>query len=258
MNDRNVLMENSLPQVSVHYSSKGTLRRELPSAESMWLSRRECLFLSEFRDASRREEWLLGRWLLKNMLASLAKASSCLHDLRRIEILPQKHNSLSTRPLLMFDGESTNFAVSLSHSDCGVLAGIADPLELNMGVDLVEERPVRDGFLKLWFTRNEQDFLRTRRDLAMRFWGAKEASYKAIQKGERFVPTAFEVGVSDNDWHCYCRESNRACRIDVTSVGLSVSAIIATAHCASSRFNFRENTGRRASCCFSGTRPLFV
>ncbi|TWU33638.1 4'-phosphopantetheinyl transferase superfamily protein [Novipirellula aureliae] len=234
MNASDILVETPRPPVSAHHAAKGVLRGEIPGDPTNWLSERERDALAGLRDGTRRDDWLLGRWMAKKVYIVVAsRLSNRLFPtprLTHIEVLPDFVNSLPSRPRLVVNGVESEFGISISHSDRRVLAAIADRSLVRIGVDLVDGRSVNDGFLKLWFTAQEQDFLSTQRYFAMRFWGAKESSYKALQLGERFVPSALEVRVIDDDvWQCHYANQNTSCQVELTPVGRDSWAVVATA-----------------------------
>ena len=232
----------SVADATVRYTTKGALRRELAAFESGgargsdWLSERERLALDSLRDTSRREDWRLGRWMLKQLVTerlhgrcpSALKWWERAEWMRRIELLPRMIDGLSTRPVLVVDGAVTAIPISLSHATAGVLAAVAHRPEIQLGVDLVTQVHPRVGFLRLWFTEYEQTWLARRPELAMLAWGAKEATYKAVQRGERFVPLACEVTLIDDDaFRCRYRNADIMTDVQFSKVGSDCWAVLA-------------------------------
>ena len=232
----------SVADVTVRYAAKGVLRRELAADEfgiaggSDWLSEREREAMDSLRDTSRREDWRLGRWMLKHLIAErLYGRSPCdvgqwerIEWMRRIEVLPRLIDGLSTRPVLIIDGTVTAIPTSLSHTTAGVLAAVAHCREFELGVDLVTQVHPRLGFLRLWFTEHERAWLARRPEFVMLAWGAKEATYKAVQRGERFVPQAFEVRLANDDaFHCHDQNAEIVTDVHFSKVGSDSWAVLA-------------------------------
>ncbi len=231
--------------VTTRYAAKGMLRRGMirlnsgGGCDQAWLGPRERSALAALHDASRRDDWLLGRWMMKQLVVEtlFANGFDALDDLtisqriarlQRIEVLPQTIGGLPSRPLLVLDGIVFAGQVSLSHSDGGVLVAITSRPGIGVGVDLVTSAKPSEGFLRLWFTDRERNSLSIRPDLAMLVWGAKEASYKALHRGERFAPTSFEVTALDDDpWQCLYRPNELAARIETRQVASGTWAVLA-------------------------------
>lgn len=221
--------------LNLRYAAKGDLRRgiamlaEAAGGALCWLSDRERFAYEDIRDLSRRDEWLLGRWLVKRMVAEKSHASrDGFKQFQHIELLPNTFAGRPSRPLLVVDDEATSCNVSLSHGEGGVLAAIATNCETLVGVDLVKQRSMGIGFLKLWFTAAEQQWLQSRPDLAVLAWGAKEATYKALQQGEGFVPSQFEVhATSDNSWRCFYKARATQLLIYLRCIAPQTWAIVA-------------------------------
>lgn len=234
-------IDTHLP-LEVRYAAKGTLRCAINAMgsvdrfENSWLSDRERKVHAGLRDASRRDDWLLGRWMLKQLvfdtqfptLRADVAISEHLNRLRRIEVLPQTIDGLASRPLLIINGTAVAEHVSLSHTAGGVLVALAKRSGVLIGVDLVDSSRTNDGFLRLWFTDHEREFLRTRPELTMQFWGAKEAAYKALQQGDRFTPTLFEVAAFEGQTcRCHFLTKRTVATINVCQVATGKWALIA-------------------------------
>ena len=198
----------AMPGVAARYASQGVLRREIAAFEASgaggggrdWLSGRERRQLNRLRDPSRREDWRFGRGMLKRLVTdSQSESGRAEHgaasagSLDQVEILPQTHGGLSDRPLMMIQGAACSARISISHGAGGVLVAMGLDRTLAVGVDLIATGGANDGFLQLWFTEDERRWLAQRPELALLAWGVKEASYKALQRGEAFVPAAYEV-----------------------------------------------------------------
>jgi 4'-phosphopantetheinyl transferase superfamily len=75
-----------------------------------------------------------------------------------------------------------------------VLTVLAATDELSVGVDLVGNVPCDAGFRRLWFTAGEQNWLQHDAEYRTALvWGLKEATYKACNTGEGWMPLAVEM-----------------------------------------------------------------
>lgn len=230
----------------LRYEAKGVLRRAVAAQagnahELAWLSVAERAACVQLTDASRREDWLLGRWLLKQMVAKRLRDERAdrltdpesLFAYGHIEILPRRIGGLSARPSVVVKGQPLPWCVSLSHIEGGILAAVMTRDTAQIGVDLVTMRPLRGGFLRLWFTSREQHWLRSQAnpECPALVWGAKEATYKACNQGGRFLPRQIEIEfVSPQRWRGhYLGESTATAEIEWMRVSPTAWAVVATA-----------------------------
>jgi len=147
--------------------------------------------LATWRDASRRRAWLLGRKLAKELIAAQVGNQPAA----AIEILSRDADGRPTRPRIRVGGQALPWSLSISHTERGVLAVLAPTEGVSIGVDLSTTRTFTDGFLRMWFTGAEQEWIASTENVAMAsfIWSAKEAIYKACNQGESFAPRAVEL-----------------------------------------------------------------
>lgn len=169
------------------YAAIDRLRGQLPPADR-WLGAGERRALAQFRDPSRRETWLAGRWLAKRLIAGQLAATSGGWKCSDIEIF-----SAGARPRAWFQGRPLPWSLSIAHTRRGAVAALSCRAGILPGVDLVELRDYGPGFAALWFTADERRRLAPRggRRCAV-LWAIKEALYKAVNAGEPFDPRAIE------------------------------------------------------------------
>lgn len=141
------------------------------------------------RNPRRRREWLAGRTLAKQLIA----------DERNLEIAPRQieivSSAASRRPQIWIRDRAEPRSLSIAHSSRGVLVALARRVETRIGVDLTERTPLSESFVRLWFTADERAWLGATplRFAANRIWAAKEALYKACNRGEGFDPRQIEA-----------------------------------------------------------------
>jgi phosphopantetheinyl transferase len=155
-----------------------------------WLGTDELCEYDRLRDASRRRQWLAGRWLAKQLMLHAAGVD----DLAEWQILTRNAQGQGVRPQVFRRGHELEWTLSISHSDRGVLVALAPDPGMSVGVDLATSVPASAAFRRLWFTPSEQrwladDPLRRTRVL----WTIKEATYKAAHDGEAWNPREIEV-----------------------------------------------------------------
>lgn len=174
------------------------LRASLAEACDGWITSAERRDWEAIGDTRRREQWLWGRWLAKQLLRdSNAFAGADAHS---IEIFtPRDQQNRSLRPVVSFRGKEQHCSLSLSHTERAALAAVSVDRGVSVGVDAVLigapcERSFDGGFLTTWFTSREQRRLASAgpRDIAT-VWAVKEAVYKALHQGEPFAPRRIEV-----------------------------------------------------------------
>jgi phosphopantetheinyl transferase len=140
-----------------------------------------------WRDADRREEWLLGRLLARFAIA-------WKHPGLDVTILSRNEQSRGDRPRVLVDGNDPGWSLSISHTDRGLLVAFADDGRTEVGADLVLPERFAPSFLETWFTTDERrDLVGAGDSEAALVWAVKEAVYKACQQGEGFAPRRIEV-----------------------------------------------------------------
>jgi phosphopantetheinyl transferase len=181
------------------------LRSAYELCGNAWLSAAEKRELDSMRDESRREAWLCGRWLSKQLIHEACSLPET--DLEAIEILSRDSEGRGMRPAVTVNGEPNSVSLSISHSTHAVLVAVTTQPGLSIGVDLTIPETVKPGFLRMWFTEAEQERLKSADSpLVMTYWAIKEAVYKACQNGESFSPRKIEVFDSvEGRVRCYYR-----------------------------------------------------
>lgn len=157
---------------------------------SAWLTEREQAALAELRSPARQSQWLLGRWLSKQLIAQAAEVENFCD----IEIITRSGQGLGMRPRVKLAGSPWLGSLSISHTETGVLVGVSRDEQTMLGVDLACDVPCDARFRSLWFTPNEQQWIAS--DPAYRtglLWGLKEAVFKACCSGHAWTPTQIEL-----------------------------------------------------------------
>lgn len=168
-------------------------RPECPHDNESWLTPSECAELAMLKDAVRRRAWLWGRFLSKGLIVETSADDTL--SLHHIEICSRDDSGRIVRPRLRIHGnDEEGWCLSLSHTAEAVLVAIGRSAEITVGVDLAVAESLPAGFLSIWFTEREQDWLS---DVAPEqtavCWAIKEAVYKACNRGERFAPRRIEI-----------------------------------------------------------------
>lgn len=155
------------------------------------LSPREKRESASWRDPRRRQEFLRGRVLCKQLITEQLGAARA----SEVEILSRDANGLAIRPQALLAGRPLPLSVSIAHTEHGVLAAIGNESLVRIGVDLMPRGPLPAGFARMWFTRAEQAWFANAgsSEIGSFLWAAKEAVYKACNHGEPFDPAAIEI-----------------------------------------------------------------
>jgi len=134
----------------------------------------------------RRDDFLLGRWAAKRLLASvLGCAPGPALEIRA---------AASGRPEAFLDGEPLRLSLSISHREGLALAAVDDAGN-PLGADLETVEPRSDAFVRDYFTRGEIAAVAAgeRNLLANLIWSAKESALKALGAGLTLDTRAVEV-----------------------------------------------------------------
>lgn len=157
-----------------------------------WLHPLELVELARLRDARRRESWLFGRWVAKQLV--LQALDSSPDDLSSVAVTTRNEAGESVRPTILMDNEVLPWSLSISHGERLVAAFLETDSNATIGIDIVSRESLAAGFQTAWFTANEQKWVSSAdADAACIVWGSKEAVYKAANNGERFAPRKFEI-----------------------------------------------------------------
>jgi phosphopantetheinyl transferase len=168
-----------------------------------WLTVAERRELDSLRDENRREAWLCGRWLGKQLIREACVLPAT--NLSSIEIYSRDADGRGMRPTVHVDGAAVSVGLSISHSTHAVLVVATTRPGVAVGVDLATPDTVKPGFLRMWFTAAEQERLKVAdAQQVMTYWAIKEAVYKACNGGEGFTPRKLEIfdSVNGRFW-CY-------------------------------------------------------
>ncbi len=199
------IMSTTAPQkIAECISSRiatGDLLRSWDGADDLnWLADGERAELDRLTHPQRRNSFLQGRWLAKQLIREYLVSSGRIADgtdrsvLSAIAIGTRDAHGDSVRPAIRFIGEMQPWSLSLSHTETAAAAVFSADAHLRLGVDLTIESTPTPGFIETWFDADEQEYLNNaaaRETTA--FWTAKEAVYKALNTGERFTPRAIHV-----------------------------------------------------------------
>jgi phosphopantetheinyl transferase len=145
------------------------------------------------RSPLRKNTFLAGRILLKRLLIGSLDLRCSARD------LTVDSRSAATghgeRPVLTIEGRAEPLAISIAHSERGVLVAYGDHAAISLGVDLVAREAITER-VHWTFTPAEREWLASTsapQFAAEQLWARKEALYKASQRGEGFQPARIEV-----------------------------------------------------------------
>ncbi len=185
--------------------------------DDAWLTPAEAAILDRFRVTKRAADWRLGRWVVKEAVASAlevrasgAAGSEGEHRVRpatsEIEILARPGGGPRVRILL--PGDWPPLSVSLSHS-AGIGFAAAAAGTLRIGCDVEKIAPRSEGFVSDYFTAEEAAWIRAGGDerapaperhlRANLLWSAKESALKALGEGLRKDTRSVVVEVEGMD-----------------------------------------------------------
>lgn len=217
--------------------------------------------LSSIKSDVRRGAYAAARWLAKRLLnerlvhGNLGQQStgdSLDTKLREIEILSRDLDCRPMRPVVSIGGTEVGYSISISHQRDRVFVVVSDCSARPIGCDLEWVRTLSQGFLELWFSTAERnwvaaansrfpDHLELRqvgpdRQVGVRsadvwataIWSAKEAAYKALNHGESFVPSRVQMMPTENEtWRCQYSGPDRdaTCAVSVKVAGNEIFAI---------------------------------
>ncbi len=206
------------------------------AARVRWLSPVERAEFGRWRDITRGQAWLWGRFLAKDLIlgatAGSASTGEPLHP-AMIEICSRDGFGRGIRPQVLVNGRLMPWSVSIAHSDDTVLAALSLTPGLSVGVDLVGRRPLLGSFARMWLTAAEQMWCWSEAlaepDLPAKLWAVKEAFYKASNAGEPFRPEGTEV--RRDAWGAWTvdvggREANPTCRVHVREGAGEVAVVV--------------------------------
>lgn len=193
------LFEKQITQLHEQYATFDELRGREGADALTPNERRE---MEWWKDPVRREAWLMGRLLSKNLIRRAIDADA--PPFESIEVLSRNAHGQSVRPEIRVDGELQPWSLSISHTRSAVLAALSLSDSVEVGVDLTVLDDAAAPTLSVWYTPREK--------LALAYaepeeraivWAVKEAVYKAYNRGEGFAPKSIEVVRDDSGrWGC--------------------------------------------------------
>jgi phosphopantetheinyl transferase len=190
------------PQTVWRYARLDDLRPAQHDDAEEGLSDDERAELNHWRNPRRREEWLLGRVLARQLVAEE------LGDSSAIEILSRDGLGRSVRPIVTIAGQPLPVSLSISHTRLAVLVALCAVPGVSIGADLVPCAPLGNGLMEFWFDEQEQLLAENCGALeACRLWAAKEAVYKAANENDSFAPRQISLAraVVGGEFRCTYR-----------------------------------------------------
>jgi 4'-phosphopantetheinyl transferase len=177
-----------------------------------WLSEKERNTLVGLRFAKRRNDWILGRWTVKQTIRSYMQEDLSLSSLE-IRVAD------SGAPEAFLDNAPANVSISISHSNNRSLCAVGPP-DHAIGCDL-ERLEIREGSIVTdYFTPEEISLCRSalgsENSLVVNLiWSAKESALKILREGLRRdtrsirIDPAFNHLEGDwNRWTGYCLKTS--------------------------------------------------
>lgn len=199
--------------------------------ENPFLSEAEQAIFDRFRFELRRNSYLAGRWVAKDLIK---KALSLDNAFCEISIL----NESSGKPYAIIGDIPLDGELSISHGGCWAVAALSvDGLRVGVDVEVVTPRP--KSFVGDYFTSDEIEILECRLENYDRavtlIWSAKEAMLKALGLGLRLDTrrvwvdsynnpkegnpegwNRLTLGTIDDTWSGYWRQIEGAVLVFVT------------------------------------------
>lgn len=166
------------------------LHRGVPPAGL--LSEEETAVFNNFKFPKKRQDWLLGRWTVKQLLQQvILQEYDQAVPLEAMSVLAGEDGAPAAHFEAPYAKLSAQISISISHAHETAFCAAINKPDWPLGADLewIEARPAR--FAAEYFTDNEQAFLK-KMPSALRemqitaLWSAKEAALKAVRQGLRF------------------------------------------------------------------------
>ena len=169
--------------------------QDISAAPNLFLSRKEQVKFDSLRFLKRRNDWLVGRWTAKQLLATvLERERNRPIPAQAIEIF----NGVDGAPRVYINDEPLALNLSISHSHGYALCAVDTS---SVGADLEWIEPREECLVNDFFTASEQAHVwasaAIERDrLVTAIWSAKEAGSKALHKGLTIDTRTLEIGIS--------------------------------------------------------------
>lgn len=232
-----------LADLHLAYGSSPALLGSRSRADwSHWLSPGEREVLEQLTDPRRREAWMCGRLLGKQLLVNEVVRAQQLDGgvgPEQIEIHSLDVLGRPTRPRVTVQGRLQPWHLSIAHTQQSVLVAVSCNPRLSVGVDIAAAGQFGNGFRELWLTPAERRWCENAQDhgLVSTLWAIKEALYKAANRGERFAPASIEVSPDlegGYTWSANGRGSRSSVTVRVAALDGEIAAIAAvrTAECS--------------------------
>ncbi|QDU76347.1 4'-phosphopantetheinyl transferase superfamily protein [Bremerella volcania] len=185
-------MISTYPRI-VRYVSNSEKLGILPAQS--WLTDLELSELSYWKDSSRRNQWLAGRWLAKRLVTR----SLNVDLLREVEILSRGKDGLGKSPTITVGGISISCRLSISHSNQAILVGMTSS-DARIGVDVASGVPLTPGFRSRWFNDKEVKWIETNTPIRLPVaWALKESIFKACGNERKWDPRSVELVAIDKN-----------------------------------------------------------
>jgi 4'-phosphopantetheinyl transferase EntD len=200
-----------------------------------WLTSAEREIYAGFRAASRRQAWLHGRLLAKELILEALDASRGPREAARLEICSRDGLGRSVAPRILVEGRTQPWSLSIAHSETSVLVALSREADVSVGVDLVPPGALGAHGLDPWLTPGERQWLITlpageRSAGASILWAIKEAAYKAVGRGAHFVPRRVEAYAAEGgSWHARFDDRVVTGVVHVTVTETDVAAVVTVA-----------------------------
>jgi 4'-phosphopantetheinyl transferase EntD len=157
------------------------------------LSEAERCQLEGIKNLERKQTFVAGRMIAKRLIARIFPEASPAE----INIRTRNQQRQGICPQVEVGGQVWNGSLSISHTTTWALAAVAEDACCRVGVDIVPIEPRPASFVRTWFTARERNELHSEDPVNVAIgWAAKEAAYKALNRGEGFRPRELHVSRS--------------------------------------------------------------
>jgi 4'-phosphopantetheinyl transferase len=186
---------------------------DLPQ-DNDWLSEVELVVLSGLRFEKRRNDWLLGRWTVKQAIRTYLVQPD--FKLSSVEIRAASDGA----PEAFQSNGPLNISISISHAAQRSLCAVG-PKDCAIGCDLEVLEPREDSLIHDYFTPEEMKLCfnttsGNRTIVTNLIWSAKESMLKSLREGLRMDTRSVQVipdfGYSEREWQPWtglCPERSR-------------------------------------------------
>lgn len=180
------------------------LTQNLPDipVNNNWLSEQELSVLSGLRFEKRRNDWLLGRWTVKQAIRTYLVQSD--RKLSSLEIRAASDGA----PEAFQNREQLNISISISHAAQRSFCAVG-PQDCAIGCDLEVLEPREDSLIHDYFTPEEIKLCfnappDNKPIVTNLIWSAKESMLKSLREGLRMDTRSVQVhpqfGNSEQGW----------------------------------------------------------